>query len=69
MKKLLILIVIIGVVVWVLMRYGTPEATAPATSDSLGVDTTESITADLDTLDTGETDAELNALDADVNSL
>lgn len=69
MKKILILVVLIGAVVWLIIRYGTPETTTPPASEGLGADTTESIAGDLNALDIGDTDADLNALDADVNSL
>ncbi|MSU56028.1 MAG: hypothetical protein EXS51_01830 [Candidatus Taylorbacteria bacterium] len=75
MKKILIAIVLIAVVVFVVMYFGAPKATEPAvTTDTTATapaptDTTARITSDLDAVQVGDPNIDLNALDADINSL
>lgn len=69
MKKILLAIVVVIIIVAVLI-YGKPSV-APTTDVSIDqtVDTTESITSDIDAVDIGDLDADFNALDKDINSL
>ncbi len=69
MKKILFLIIVIGALVFLVMRYGGQKEIAPSTGEDGTADTTTSISDDLGAVDTGSADADLNALDADINSL
>jgi len=69
MKKILLAIVVVIIIAAVLI-YGKP-AVAPIKDASIDqtVDTTESITSDIDAVNIGNLDADFNALDKDINSL
>lgn len=71
MKKLLIVIVVIVLVIIGIMYLGAPETTTtPGGEIDQSADTTESIEADLGTIDAdGSLEADFNSLDADINSL
>ncbi len=69
MKKIILLVIVIGALVFLVMRYGAPKAATPSTSEDSTADTTTSISDELGGVDTGSADADLNALDTDINSL
>lgn len=71
MKKLLIVIVLIILVIVGILYFGAPDTvTKPESAIDQSADTTESIDADLSTIDVdGELDADFKSLDADINSL
>ena len=71
MKKILIVIILIILVVVGLLYFGAPETPTPAsTAVDQSADTTESIDADLNTVDVGaEFEADFQSLDTDINSL
>ena len=71
MKKLLIVIIVIVLIVIGLMYLGAPADSTPENGEiDQSADTTESIDADLGTIDTdGSLEADFNSLDADINSL
>lgn len=71
MKKILLAIVVIIILAFVLLSGGEP-ADAPTVEVPVvdqSVDTTESIVEDLEVLDLGDLDMELDALDEDINTL
>lgn len=69
MKKIILLVIVIGALVFLVMRYGAPKAIAPSTAEDSTADTTTSISDDLSAVDTGSADADLKALDTDIYSL
>ena len=71
MKKILIVIILIILVVVGLLYFAAPETPTPAgTEIDQSADTTESIDADLNTVDVGaEFEADFQSLDTDINSL
>lgn len=71
MKKLLIVIIVIVLVVIGIMYLGAPADVTPESGViDQSVDTTESIDADLETIDVGASlEADFDSLDADINSL
>jgi len=69
MKKILLGIVVIAIIVAVLISGKTAEAPVTDVVIDQSVDTTESISGDVESLDIGSLDADFNALDADINSL
>lgn len=74
MKKLIILVIIIGAVVWAIMRFGapaTPSVTSEEAVDTVpaSIDTTESIDGDVKSVDVGDLDADFQVIDTDLQTL
>lgn len=74
MKKIIIFIIIVGVVVWAIMRFGVPATPSETSNEAAGtvptdIDTTESITEDVDSVDVGDLDADFQVIDADLQTL